>query len=237
VEGDVDSSGLNHRPVGWYRCGMDHLGPAHGAAPIEIGAADPEDEAALVAAVVTGDRNALASLYDRHAGRLTSLVMRMLGDVAQAEDLVHDVFVEAWNHAHQFDPSRGTVRAWLTTRARSRALDRLGHRKRGARIFAEAQAHEIGPSSVQGVGGPPHFQAAQFDANLDARILRSSLLDLPDELARVIEGTYYDGLSAAELAGQLGIPVGTIKSRLARAIAHLRQRLAISTVSSPGGDA
>lgn len=68
-------------------------------------------------------------------------------------------------------------------------------------------------------------------------MLRSSLLDLPDDLARVIEGTYYDGMSASELASQLGVPVGTVKSRLARAISHLRQRLGTPTMPAAGGDA
>lgn len=184
--------------------------------------ADDVDEARLVSAVVAGDREALALLYDRHAGRLAGLVTRILGDAAQAEDLVHDVFVEAWHHAHEFDPDRGTVRAWLTTRARSRALDRIGHRERGARVAALVK------------GETPRALADErvLESGHDAGILRGVLGHLPAELVAVIEGAYFDGLSASDLAERFSIPVGTVKSRLARAIGMLREQL---VPLGPGG--
>src|SRR5436190_20568735 len=102
---------------------------------------EPVDGARLVSAVVGGDRAALAGLYDRHAPILLALGARILGDRALAEDVLHDVFLEAWHHAAEFDGGRGTVRAWLITRMRSRCLDRRGKVVRGARI-AEAAARE-----------------------------------------------------------------------------------------------
>jgi RNA polymerase sigma-70 factor, ECF subfamily len=189
---------------------------------------DPEaEEITLVTAVVSGDRDALARLYDRHAGRLAALIARILGDGTQAEDVVHDVFVEAWHHAHEFDPRRGTVRSWLTTRARSRALDRVGHRERGVRAHAHAYADGL----VATAG------ARDVEGQHDAAILRGSLAGLPPELADVIEGAYYQGMSATELADRFSIPVGTVKSRLARAIAHLRERLLPVPGAAIGGDA
>ena len=218
-------SDLNPGPTGWYRMDVDQLertgNPAASSVPLGV----EVDEATLVAAVVAGNRDALATLYDRHAERLGALCGRILGDTAQAEDVVHDVFVEAWHHAHEFDPRRGTVRAWLTTRARSRALDRIGHRTRGAQAIALA-----GAQTATATAG-----ARDFEGHHDASVLRHSLAGLPNELAEVIEGAYYDGMSATELADRFAIPVGTVKSRLARAIAQLREQLAGS--APIGGDA
>lgn len=217
---------LNLGVTDWYRIDVDQLertGNSTSSVPIGV----EVDEATLVADVVAGNREALATLYDRHAGRLGALCARILGDAAQAQDLVHDVFVEAWHHAHEFDPRRGTVRAWLTTRARSRALDRVGHRTRGARAVALAGAETATATATAG--------DSEFEGRHDAAVLRHSLAGLPSELAQVIEGAYYDGMSATDLADRFAIPVGTVKSRLARALAHLRKQLAVS--APMGGDA
>src|SRR5688500_11434601 len=96
----------------------------------------PEDNA-LVAALTRGDKTALALIYDRHAGLLLALGMRILSDRTLAEDVLHDVFLEAWHHAADFDPARGTVRAWLVTRMRSRALDRRASVVRQRRLADE----------------------------------------------------------------------------------------------------
>jgi RNA polymerase sigma-70 factor (ECF subfamily) len=207
--------------------------PATSAAVGDAGARAPDgererDEERLVAAVAGGDRAALAELYDRHCGRLAALVAHILGDVAQAEDVVHDVFVEAWHHASEFDPRRGSVRAWLTVRARSRALDRLGRRNRGERLVAR------GGAEVPADHG--HAGAHEVESRCDARVVRLSMVGLPEELADLIQGAYYEGMSATQLAARFGLPVGTVKSRLARAIAHLRQRLEV-VVPAAGGDA
>src|SRR6187455_132164 len=83
---------------------------------------DAED-AALVAAMAAGDRNALSALYERHARLLLGLALRIVRERREAEDLLHDVFLEAWRAAKDFDPKRGRVRTWLAIRMRSRALD------------------------------------------------------------------------------------------------------------------
>src|SRR5689334_2088119 len=101
-------------------------------------AAERIEDADLMAALVRGDRAAMAALYDRHASLLMALAVRMLQDRSQAEELLHDVFLEAWHHARDYDPGRGTVRAWLLTRMRSRALDRRASRARMARVVEQA---------------------------------------------------------------------------------------------------
>src|ERR1051325_6352773 len=102
-----------------------------------MAAAPPSDDAGdevLVAAMAAGDRAALATLYERHASLLLGLALRIVRERREAEDLLHDVFLEAWRAAKDFDPKRGKVRTWLAVRMRSRALD---HQK-SARVSRNA---------------------------------------------------------------------------------------------------
>ncbi len=185
----------------------------------------PADEgSALVAAVAGGDRQALGRLYDLHAPLLFGVAKRMLGSATAAEDLLHDVFLEVWQHAPEYTPDRGTVRAWLVVRMRSRALDRLG---RGAR---ELRAAEQLSSQDQ----PASASSAQSTiVSLDGARLRRLVTTLPADLVAVLDLTYFQGLSATEIAESLGIPVGTVKSRLARAVESLRGAMAPVRGSGP----
>jgi RNA polymerase sigma-70 factor (ECF subfamily) len=176
--------------------------------------AEAAEDAALVEAVTRGDKTALAALYDRHCGLLLALGLRVLGDRTLAEDVLHDCFLEAWHHAADFDPERGTVRAWLVTRMRSRALDRRATVLRQKRLAEEVKRESGGEPTAS--GGLP----------LDSERVRMQIAGLAPDLAVVIELGYFDGLSSSEIATQLGIPIGTVKSRTARALGLLRQRLA-----------
>jgi RNA polymerase sigma-70 factor, ECF subfamily len=171
------------------------------------------DDPTLLAAIVRGEREALGQLYDRHAGVLLAVAVRIVGDHAQAEDLLHDVVLEAWHRARDFDPGRGTVRAWLVTRMRSRALDRRAATIRQARLAEQ-------------VGRDAEPQASTIAARPDGDRMRRHLQGLPADLAEVVEMAYFDGLSFSDIARQLGIPIGTVKSRMARALQVLRERLA-----------
>lgn len=193
----------------WYGTPM----PGEGTAPPTTGA-DPADDARLMALVVRGDRVALAGLYDRHAPVMLALGTRILADRNLAEDVVHDVFIEAWHHAREFDAGRGSVRAWLVTRMRSRALDRRGKVQRTARV-AESAARESAPATAGGEG----------IAGADRERVRKGVAGLPEELSTIVDFAYFEGLSASEIAERLGLPIGTVKSRLARAIATLREQI------------
>jgi RNA polymerase sigma-70 factor (ECF subfamily) len=169
-------------------------------------------DAALIEAVALGDRNALAALYDLHSPAVLGLAKRMVGPAA-AEDLLHDVFLEVWHHAGDYSPQRGSVRAWLLVRARSRALDRLGKRVRDARVAEEAaQLPSHGET----------FAPGHHESGVDARRVGHLANQLAPELARVLDLAYFEGLSCSEIAETLALPVGTVKSRLARALAQLR---------------
>jgi RNA polymerase sigma-70 factor, ECF subfamily len=173
-----------------------------------------DEEPALMAAVAQGNRAALGALYDLHAPLLFGLARRMLGSAAAAEDLLHDVFVEVRLHAAEYTPDRGSVRAWLLVRTRSRALDRLGRGARESRA-TERLSNEGQPTSVPSPA-----------VSVDGARLRRLLVTLPADLVAVLDLTYFEGLSASQIGLRLGIPTGTVKSRLARALADLREAMA-----------
>jgi RNA polymerase sigma-70 factor (ECF subfamily) len=178
-------------------------------------------DAALVAAIAAGDRDALARLYDAYSPLLFGLAKRMLGNVAAAEDLIHDVFLEVWLHAAEYSAERGSVPAWLTVRTRSRALDRLGKSTRDARAVERA-TNERAEST-----------AAVAPASVDGARLRQAAQALSEDLVAVLELAYFEGLSSSEIATRLNTPVGTVKSRMARALAALREAMGFRERGAP----
>ncbi len=171
---------------------------------------DDAEDARLVAAMAEGDRNALAALYERHSGVLLGLAMRIVRERREAEDLLHDVLLEAWRAAKDFDPNRGRVRTWLAIRMRSRALDL----QKSARVSRNAGDAGLETILDEREGGSP-----------DHARVRSALSGLTDDQRKVVELAYFDGLSCSEIAAQIAIPVGTVKSRLAAGLRQLRDTM------------
>ena len=167
-----------------------------------------------------GDRSALAELYDRHAAALMRVALRFLPERQDAEDLLHDVFVEAWGRAADYDPDRGSVRRWLLMRTRSRAIDRV-RALQTAQRYARAEAASACEASAPRAG---------WDAR-DRERARRALNQLPSAQRALIELLYFDGLTCAEAARRCGIPIGTIKSRLSAALSKLR-----SSFHAPAGN-
>jgi len=170
-------------------------------------AGDDAEDAALVAAMAGGDRDALARLYERHCQVLLGLAIRIVREKREAEDLLHDVFLEAWRQAKDFDPKRGRVRTWLAIRMRSRALDL----QKSARVSRNA-----GDAGLEVVADERERQSPDH-----ARV-RSALAALGTDQRRVVELAYFEGLSCSEIATRLTIPIGTVKSRLAAGMTRLR---------------
>lgn len=162
-----------------------------------------------------GDSEALALLYDRYAGHLLALAQRIVGRGAEAEDVIHDVFLEAWRHSADYDATRGSVKAWLLLRARSRALDV----QKSARV--SKQAAGLSDSWLAELGD----ESGQHAADPDRLRIRKVLLALPPEQREVLLLGYFEGLSSSEMALHVGVPIGTVKSRVAAALAALRRAL------------
>ena len=170
---------------------------------------DAEDEA-LVVAMAAGDRAALAALYERHAGLLLGLALRIVREKREAEDLLHDVFLEAWRAAKDFDPKRGRVRTWLAIRMRSRALD-LQKSARVSRNTGDAGLDVMVDEAE--ASSPDHGR------------IRTALAELGQDQRKVLELAYFEGLSCTEIAERVAIPVGTVKSRIAAGLDRLRTGL------------
>jgi RNA polymerase sigma-70 factor, ECF subfamily len=168
---------------------------------------DAELDAALVEAMTRGDRTAMAQLYDRYSSLLLGLAMRIVRDRREAEDLLHDVFLEAWRSAKDFDPKRGRVRTWLAIRMRSRALDL----QKSARVSRNA-----------GDGGLEVLVDETEAQSPDHARVRQALAALGADQRRVLELAYFEGLSCTEIAERIEIPVGTVKSRIAAGLERLR---------------
>jgi RNA polymerase sigma-70 factor, ECF subfamily len=194
----------------WLLAALARLQPA---------AESQADDVSCLQRIVYGDQAAAEGLYDRHARPLYSLILRILGDEPEAEDVLQEVFAQAFRQASRYDTRRGPVTAWLLTIARSRAIDRL--RARRTRVEARGAGIEI-------IDDMPAVQLDAASAMLDeerSRLVREALLGLPLLQRMAIELAYFEGLSHAEIAARLEQPLGTIKTRIRLALLKLRDVL------------
>ncbi|MFI5308395.1 MAG: RNA polymerase sigma factor [Polyangiales bacterium] len=171
------------------------------------------DDERLVRAAAAGDREALGQLYDRFAPSMLAVAQRILGSAREAEDVVHDVFLEAWHRAGHYDRTRGSVRTWLMLRLRSRSLDRVRAARRAAAVALE-----------DATAPTQHASGHDAPAQSDGRALRGVLAGLPQEQRVVLELSYFEGYSCSQIAARLDVPIGTVKSRMSRALSELRTR-------------
>jgi RNA polymerase sigma-70 factor (ECF subfamily) len=176
------------------------------------------DELALVRGLAERRPEALAELFDRYASLLLALTRRILGSAADAEEVVQEAFLQAWNQADRYDSSRSSVSTWLVLIARSRALDRLRQRQSRDRTAAAAEAEPQAPDA-----------SARLDENVlieERRIrVRAALAGLPAEQKQVLELAFYEGLSQTEIAQKTATPLGTVKTRALLAMKKLRRDL------------
>src|SRR2546425_8174601 len=156
----------------------------------------------LVARMARCDERALGELYDRHGGPVHSLALAIVGERADAEEVVADSFGQAWRTAEQFDPARGSVTAWLATITRTRALDLVRARGRRARALTRAAVgdSEGPPTPIASAGEAPDRGVERQEAR---RLVERSLAELSEAQRRVIELAYFGGLTQTEIAAQL----------------------------------
>jgi RNA polymerase sigma-70 factor (ECF subfamily) len=172
-------------------------------------------DAELLARTGVGDADAFATLYDRYAGRTLGIAQRVLASRADAEEVVQEVFVQLWKAPERYDPRRGKLGTWLFVLARNRAVDRL--RQRGGQPPGHPlQTHDDAPAA--------DAETLVAEGQRRSAVLRA-LRKLPDPQRRAIELAYYGGLSQSEIAAAIHEPVGTVKSRMSRAMAFLREAL------------
>ncbi len=176
------------------------------------------DDKALVQAIVDGRQEAMTELYDRFSGMLLALAQRILTDVATAEEILQEAFLQVWRQAGRYDPKRSSVSTWLVLITRSRSIDRLRSRRVKQRTLVGAQLENpvlhTSPSGVRNV-----FMQEQ------RKRLQEELGCLPPEQHLVLEMAFYRGMTQSEIAEETGIPLGTVKTRTLLAMKKLRKAL------------
>jgi len=182
----------------------------------------PSDDAALVARMRAGDERALGELYDRWEDAVRVCALSIVDEAAEAEDVVEDVFWQAWRQSGRFDAERGSVSAWLLPIARSRALDRARARRR-SRETSGLEELELSGVEASVAKNDPLVDAERGERS---RMVRRALHDLPAEQRESLELAYFEGLSQTEIAARTGNPLGTVKTRMRLAMQKLRESLA-----------
>lgn len=170
-------------------------------------------DAELMRMVAAGDSSALGALYDRHVRLLTVVGRRFDLPQSTVDDLIHELFLRVWRRPERFDEDRGTALSWLTLQMRSRCLDLLRRDSRRAELLEEG-ADLLKPSRP---ADPPTMKLRKE--------VRQLVEQLDPDLREVILRAYFEGESTAEIAEMLGIPRGTVKSRMRRARESLRTSL------------
>jgi len=158
-----------------------------------------------------GDRDAFAHFYDAYAPLAYGVLRRMLAPEEAAEAL-QDVFLELWRRAGEFDAGRGTPEAWVLVRTRSRGIDRLRSTRRREEMTASPLTDVAPDESVPNPGRVVE----------DRDTVRGALAALPEPQRRVIDLAFFAGLTQTEIAARLGLPLGTVKTRIRLAMDRLR---------------
>ena len=177
----------------------------------------PTDEDLLLA-VAQGDQEAIGRLYDRHQGTMYGLAMRIANDAGLAQDVVQEAMLGVWRNASRFDAGRAKGRTWILALVHHRAIDALRRRRRASVALPEPDmpppAALVVPDIWDDVVG-----------RLDAVAIRGALERVPVAQREVIELAYFAGRTQQEIASQVGIPLGTVKSRVRLGLLALRAEL------------
>jgi RNA polymerase sigma-70 factor, ECF subfamily len=171
----------------------------------------------LLTRIAGGDVDALGTLYDRYMPLVFPVALRILRARAEAEDAIHDAFVVVFERASQYTAERGSVSSWLITLVRNLCIDRTRRReRRGNIIKQEALAQDTNQSATP---------EAQLEDATERERVRKALARLPEGQRETLLIAFFEGLSYPEIAEREGVPLGTVKSRAARAMAALREEL------------
>ena len=171
-----------------------------------------DELATMLESVARGDRQAFARLYERTSAKLYGICLRLLGNEAEAEDVLQDVYVTVWQKAERFDRGRASPITWLAVVARNKGIDRLRRRSNRAEpIEAASEIEDDSPLPFELVGLKQ--EAARLSHCLD---------QLEERPRAMIRAAFLDGATYPELAEREGVPLGTMKSWIRRAMQRLR---------------
>jgi RNA polymerase sigma factor (sigma-70 family) len=175
----------------------------------------------LMLRIDSGDQEAFRGLFRRYGPSAKALAFRVVGQTHLAEEIVQEAFTALWKNPDGYDQRRGSVKSWLMGMVHHRAVDLVrreeAHRRRAERSIPAALATEPDPADQV---------VEQLDAPKERRAVRAALADLPLEQRQVIELMYFEGRSQTQVATELDLPLGTVKSRTLLGMRRLRGALA-----------
>ena len=174
-----------------------------------------------LARVATGDRQAFAELYDSTSARIYGLVKRLLVDPAQAEEVTQEIYLEIWQTATRYQQERGSAMSWMLTMAHRRAVDRVrasqASRDRDTRIGIRDYDRE-------------YDQVAEHvEVTMEGARVKRALQGLTELQRQAVQLAYYGGLSHSEIAAELHVPVGTVKTRIRDGMIRLRDAMGVTS--------
>ena len=176
-----------------------------------------EAEIALLRRVAQGDRRAFEELYDRFSGVLFSIAYRVLNNQEAAEDVLQDVFIQIWEKALLYDPTRGKPMTWAVTLTRNKAIDRLRSTQRRSRLQDDVQRES---ETFEQFDDRSSFDAVASGET--SKLVREAIQKLSKDQREAIELAFFSSLTQTEIAERLGEPLGTIKARIRRGMMKLK---------------
>ena len=165
----------------------------------------------------TGDQQAVATLYDLTSAKVYGLALRVLRNPAQAEEVTQEIYVEAWQHSSSFQPDRGSGLAWLLTITHRRSVDRVRS--------AQAASRRDTAYGLEELASTPADPADEAVATLEAERVRGALHALSDLQREALDLAYFQGRTHSEVAAELDVPLGTVKTRIRDGLTRLRSAL------------
>ena len=174
----------------------------------------------LLRRIGRADEEAFRELFRRYSPNAMALARRVVRQPFIAEEIVQEAFLAAWRNAEGYSEGRGSVSSWLMTMVHHRAVDAVRREESQRRRTEDARAGD-----VLAVEDPADAVVAQLGLPEERRAVRAALEDLPAEQRQVIELMYFDGLSQSKVSEQLGLPLGTVKSRTLLGMRRLRSSL------------
>ncbi len=173
------------------------------------------DEDELVLLLQRRDQQAFSYLYDNYAPALNGVIFRMVEDKSLSEDILQEVFIKIWNNFSSYDKSKGRLFTWMINLTRNLTIDTM--RSKGYKKQSKISGDENSVNNLQ--------TADDRIDKFDAMGIRKQLSNLKPDQKIVIDLAYFNGLTQEEIAKEMGIPLGTVKTRMRAAILELRKML------------
>lgn len=180
-----------------------------------------DDEIELIKRIQARDADALETLYDLYKQLLFGMIISIVKKREEAEDVLQEIFVTIWNKAESFNPERGNVYSWIVTLARNKAIDRIRSKEYKTQQIQSVSIHQ--PLFLLKGNNFDPMETTIFSDR--AELVKKALGQIPEEQSEVIKIAFYRGMTQAEIADYLNVPLGTVKSRTRQGIIKLKRIL------------